>query len=269
MKYLLLLITILFCWESFPAQSPKRTKPAALDGREIIRRVNSRWRGQSSQMHLEMVLQDAKRGSFQKSILMRRARVHSSYRTSYWIAAPDHEKGIGLLISEDSSQNGMWMYFPSSNQVMHVVSRGFPALASDFTCEDMLTEIPLANYEFHLQGREMIAGISTVKVEMVPQSERLKSELGFSKSVGWVRDDLWIIVRAEYYDDNSEIFKTFQAENIEKIQGVWTVRTFSMLNRRIQHSTRVHVLDADYFIRFPETEFLPGKLSTGPGKPPA
>lgn len=247
------------------------TPPVAsyrLDGKEIMRRVNARSRGQGSQMHLEMTLIDAKRGDFHKSILMRRTRLKSGYRTSYRIDAPDHEKGIAVLISEDNTQHGMWMYFPASRQVLHVVSRGFPALASDFTCEDLLAEIPLEDYDFRVNGREKVAGIGLVKIEMIPQSERLRNELGFSKSVGWVRDDIWMIVRADYYDDKGDLFKSFQAEDIEKIQGVWTVRTFSMQSRRIQHSTKVHVLDADYSLLLPDTDFVPGKLSIGPGAPP-
>ena len=268
-KYLFLTLAMaVVIFGMLPCQPMPPIAADRLDGKEIMRRVNARSRGQSSQMHLEMTLLDAKRGDFHKSILMRRTRLKSGYRTSYWIGAPDHEKGIALLISEDSTQHGMWMYFPASRQVLHVVSRGFPALASDFTCEDLLAEIPLEDYEFRVNGREKVAGTYLVKVEMIPHNERLRSELGFSKSVGWVRDDIWMIVRADYYDDKGELFKSFQAEDIEKIQGVWTVGTFSMQSRRIQHGTKVHVINADYSLRLPDTDFVPGKLSTGPGAPP-
>lgn len=269
MKYLFLTLAMaIVILGTLPCQPIPPMAADGLDGEEIMRRVNARSRGKSSQMHLEMTLLDAKRGDFHKSILMRRTRLKSGYRTSYWIDSPDHEKGIALLISEDSVQHGMWMYFPASRQVLHVVSRSFPALASDFTCEDLLAEIPLEDYEFRVNGREKVAGTYLVKIEMIPHSERLRSELGFSKSVGWVRDDIWMIVRADYYDDKGELFKTFQAENIKKIQGVWTVGTFSMQSRRVQHGTKVHVMDADYSLRLPDTDFVPGKLSTGPGAPP-
>ena len=269
MKYLILtLVTAAVILGTLPCQPMPPIAADTLDGKEIMRRVNARSRGQASQMHLEMTLLDAKRGDFHKSILMRRTRLKSGYRTSYWIETPDHERGIALLISEDSAQHGMWMYFSSSHQVLHVASRGFPALASDFTCEDLLAEIPLEDYGFRVNGRENVAGTNLVRIEMVPHTERLRSELGFSKSVGWVRDDIWMIVRADYYDDNGELFKSFQADDIEKIHGVWTVRTFSMQSRRIQHGTKVHVLDADYSLRLPDTDFVPGKLSTGPGAPP-
>jgi len=240
----------------------------SLSGEEIMRRVNARPHGDASRMQMEMTIRDAKRGEFHKSIVMERARLASGYRTEYRITAPDHENGIGLLISEDAAQRGMWMYFPGSHQVVRVATRGFPALASDFTCEDMQVDVPLDEYDFRIVGHDRLDGFATVKVEMKPHSERLRSELGFSRSVGWVRTDLPMIVRADYYDENDTVFKTFLAQEVERIQGIWTARKVVMQNLRIQHATEVRVLDADYSVRVPEDLLTPGKLSTGPGAPP-
>ena len=232
----------------------------SLDGEEIMRRINARSRGRGSQMHLEMTLHDEKRGDFHKSILLKRTRLEAGYRTSYLVATPAHEKGISLLISEDASRPGMWMYFPATHQVVHVTSRGFPALASDFSCEDMLTTIPLADYDFRVLAREVVDGFPTLKVEMTPRDERLRSELGFSKSIGWVRDDVWVIIRADYLDENGTVFKTFHAEDLAQIQGVWTVRRFSMQNNRARHSTQVQIIDVAYSRPLPEEAFQPQKL---------
>src|SRR5262249_41551686 len=56
-------------WGAMPCQPMPPITADRLDGKEIMRRVNARSRGQGSQMHLEMTLLDAKRGSFHKSIL--------------------------------------------------------------------------------------------------------------------------------------------------------------------------------------------------------
>jgi hypothetical protein len=238
------------------------------NGEEVMRRVNARSRGGASWMSLEMTLHDARRGDFHKSILMQRKRFASGYRTTYWITAPDHENGIGLFLSEDADQRGMWMYFLASRQLIRVVTRGLSALASDFSCEDLLVEVPIADYEFRALGRDSIGEVSTVLVEMKPRSERLRSELGFSKSVGWVRDDIWLIVRADYYDENGTMFKTFHAEDIEQVQGIWTVRKFLMQNHRAQHSSEVRVIEADYSVRLPDEVFTPDRLGTGFVTPP-
>jgi Outer membrane lipoprotein-sorting protein len=264
MKFLIFMLPLFILGNLVAYQAPPKAVPAPLQGIEIMRRVNARSRGLGSRMHLEMTLHDLKRGDFHKSILLERTRLSAGYRTAYRVDAPDHEKGIGLLISEDARHPGLWMYFPATRQVMNVSSRGFPALASDFSCEDLLTAIPLADYDFRVLGREFLDGISTWKVEMTPHDERLRSELGFSKSVGWVRDDIWVIVRADYLDENGKVFKTFRAGDLEQVQGIWTVRSFSMHSNRAQHSTQVRVTDVAYSRPLPEAAFRPEKLGAGP-----
>jgi hypothetical protein len=234
-----------------------------ISGDEVMRRVNGRSRGNSSQMLLEMTLNDARRGQFRKTIVMQRKRLAAGYRTAYRITAPDHENGIGLLLSEDTAQPGMWMYFPSSRQLLHVATRGFSALASDFNCEDLLVSVPLADYQFRVLGRENIDGVSAIQVEMTPRSERLRNELGISKCVGWVRDDIWLIVRADYYDENGNVFKSFHAGDIKLIQGIWTAQTFTMHNYRAQHSSEVRVVQTDYSVRLPNEAFTPDRLGSG------
>lgn len=236
---------------------------SAPSGEEVMRRVNARSRGEVSRMRLEMTLRDAKRGDFRKSIRMHRKRFETGYRTAYWVTAPDHEEGIGLLLSEDAAQRGMWMYFPASRQLVRVASRGLSALASDFSCEDLLVGVPLADYTFRNLGRDRVDGVSAVRVEMTPKTERLRAELGFSKAVGWVREDIWLIARADYYDDNGKVFKTFRAADVQQVQGIWTVRRFSMQNHRAAHGTEVRVAEVDYSVRLPEESFEPGRLAGG------
>jgi hypothetical protein len=225
-----------------------------------MRRVNDRRRGKASRMRLEMSLRDPKRGEFRKSIDMVRRQFPAGYRTSYNILAPDHEKGIGLLLSEDPAQRGMWMYFPASRQLIHVASRGLSALASDFSCEDLLVAVPLPEYEFRTLGRARLGGLSCLRVEMRPNTERLRLELGFARAIGWVREDIWLIVRADYEDAQGQVFKSFRAGNVESIDGIWTVKRFVMDNRRARHATEVRVAEVDYSVLPAEERFSPERF---------
>lgn len=237
------------------AGAPPVAEPA--DGLEIMRRVNVRTRGQAASLRLEMILRDEKRGEFKKHIDGLRRLYPDGYRTSYVITAPDHEQGIGLLLSEDPAQRGMWMYFPANRQLLHVASRGLSALASDFSCEDLLVSVPLADYEFRLLERTTFDGRPVSKVEMKPVTERLRLELGFSRAVGWVREDIWLIARAEYEDQAGVVFKTFLADDVRLVDGVWTVQRFSMRNLRARHATEVTVTEIDYSAKAPAERFAP------------
>lgn len=237
---------------------PRGVSGGSVTGREIMEKVNRRSRGSRARMILEMTLRDTSRQKvFHKSIVMERKKFGSAYRSAYWITAPAHEKRIAFLLSEDRSPPGMWMYFPAAHRVTEIVTRGFPALASDFNCEDLMEQIPLASFQFRLLGQEREGGILLARVEMVPATDRLKSELGISKSIGWVRRDIGMITRAEYFDEGGAVFKRFTADDIRKVRGIWTAHRLVMENLRAQHSSEVRVVAEDYLAPIADSVFSP------------
>lgn len=257
----LVCLVLLLLGNAFAQPSPGFSD-ATLTADQVMRQVNLRKRGSASQARLEMLLSGS-RAEFRKQIIADRKQFDTGYRTAYWITAPEHENGIGLLISEDAPQRGMWMHFPAVQQTIHVVSRGLPALASDFSCEDLLAEVPLSDYAFRIIGRDVVDGFDTFRVEMKPKNDQLRSELGFTNSIGWIRDDIWMIVRADYLDEAGVAFKSFTAGDIEQIQGIWTARKLVMANHRARHSTEVRTIDINYSARLAEEIFTPARFGSG------
>jgi hypothetical protein len=225
-----------------------------------MRRVNKRQRGNSSWMRLHLVLNDERRGEHERSIDMKRALFPGGFRTLYRVTAPPHVEGISLLLNEDRDRPGMWMHFSSSNRLIPVVTRGLSALASDFSCEDLKNLYRLDEYNFRTLRREPVAGQSTLVIEMIPKTEMLQRELGYTRSVGWIREDIWLVVRAEYHDASGRPFKTFRADEVERVQGIWTARKYSMVNHRARHRSDVEVLEVRYGISFPGEKFEPEAL---------
>lgn len=232
-----------------------------LTGEELMQSVNERPRGGDSRMKMEMVFKDKKRGDFLKTTLRLNHELAEGPKTIYRMIAPAHEEGIGLLIAEDASPPGMWMYFPISDHLVRVASRGLSALASDFSCEDLLSLVPLEDYEFKNLGAESRDGHVHYKVEMTPISQRLQRELGFSKAVGWIREDIRMITYAEYYDAAGKPFKTFHIDEVEEIDGVWTARSYSMYNHRAEHGTDVRLVDVEYHLDLSADLFVPERLA--------
>lgn len=235
--------------------------PAPPAGKEVMRRVNERPRGGDATMRLRLDLDDAERGSFSKDVEVSRVALASGHRTLYHITAPEHEKGIVLLVAEDEALGGLWMYFPRSDHLLKVASRGLSALASDFSCEDLKLAFALDDYTFTNLGRDRWRDHDVWKVEMVPATTRLARELGFARAVGWVRDDIWMIVRSDYFDSRGELFKTFEVEALEQVQGVWTATRTAMVNHRVNHRTDVEVLEVRYGLHLDEAVHRPQRLA--------
>jgi hypothetical protein len=227
-------------------RAPAAAPPALPSGAEIMAKVNARPRGDAARLVLGLTLTDPKRGEFHKRIEIQRRGGTSGHRTVFRIAEPDHEQGIVLLVAEEPELDGFWMYFPRSDRLLRVATRGLSALGSDFSCEDLRWILPLDEYVFRTLGRVDIDGHPGFRVEMRPATERLQSELGFQVAIGWIRADEWIVVRSDYYDAEGRLFKTFRAERVERVQGIWTVLESTMVNHRIDHRSRAVVDSVEY-----------------------
>lgn len=229
------------------------------NGEELMRRVNARPRGKDAEMKVRLVLTG--RGTFSKTISARRRALPSGERTQYFVHAPESEEGIILLVAEDRDLGGLWMYFPSSDHLLRVASRGLSALGSDFSCEDLKLAFPLEDYRFRALGAADFKGHPVVQVEMTPRDPLLQRELGFDRAVGWVREDISMIVRSDYYDSAGKVFKTFQVEELRQIQGIWTASRTSMVNLRANHRTDAEISDVRYFLDLGKQPLTPDSLA--------
>jgi hypothetical protein len=216
-------------------------------------------------MQLSMMLSGAEAVEFSKTILMLRKRTGAGYRSGYWVTYPSDQHGTGLLISEGSTEKGIWLYFPVPKKMIPVATRGFPALGSDFSCEDLLVQFPTEDYDFRALGIEEVDGMKLQKVEMRPKTSWLRGQLGFVKSVGWVRTDVNMIVRADFFDED-RLVRRFRADDIENSDGFWTARTLTMENTRIKHKTVVKITNLRYDIQIEDELLSPesfGKFAIG------
>ena len=52
--------------------------------------------------------------------------------------------------------------------------------------------------------------------------EKTARELGYGRVLTWVDETLWIVRRAEYWDEHGERLKTVVVTEIERVDGIWT-----------------------------------------------
>jgi hypothetical protein len=210
------------------------------DGADVMRRVNAEARGDSARFAMKLILRDPRRGVLERSLSVERKKFEGGYRTRYFVESPEALRGVTMLIAEDLSQP-MWVYLPYAGVLTPIASRGFAALASDFSCEDLRVARMLDDYTFRTMGTEKIAGVEYVQVEMIPRDDRLRGELGFSRAIGWIRPGPWLIERAEYFDAAGKRLKTFTAARLERIGGVWIHRELRMEDAPTNHVSEVHL----------------------------
>lgn len=216
-------------------------------GLEIMRRVHARDSGRQARMVLHLTLTDERRDTvLERDVELLRRRTETGYRSRFTVLAPEKAAGLAVLLVEEEPESKIWLYFPASREKTEILTRGLSALGSDFACEDLRLIFPPSDYEFATLGREMVGGHACWKVEMKPRTAALQRALGFARAVGWVRDDAALIVRADFFDAYGQLSKTFRSDAPVLIDGVWTLRRYSMISLRTHHRTDVVVTAVDY-----------------------
>jgi hypothetical protein len=131
-------------------------------------------------------------------------------------------RGEGLLLREKEGDNDVQLYLPRFKKIRRVEgqSQSSSFMGSVFSYSDIA--MPHASdYTAEVTGEEPCPGeAAKVKcwvVESRPASDKVKARTGYSKSVQWVRGDVWIAVKAELYDAKGELWKRLEAKDVREV----------------------------------------------------
>lgn len=171
------------------------------------------------------------------------------------LSEPISDRGIGMLAFEywDKNKiNDYWMYLPALNKVKRVVSNrdakdSGSYFGTEFYLED-LEDPRLDDYTFRLLPNEDLQVIEQDKVKSVPAyvlewlpTLKRKENSNYSKTVMWVDRSRFVLLKAEYYDQQGKLIKRRTVRNLDKVNGRWMPRQNLMDNlvdQRITVMTR-------------------------------
>jgi hypothetical protein len=117
----------------------------------------------------------------------------------------------------------MWVFLPAESLVRRISGGGKKGafMRSDLANEDI--EDRSVNDDVHtLIGSETHSGVDCYVIESVPRAE-LKKDTNYSKRVQYIRKDIYLPVRIEYYDKRGRHLKTGTYGGFEQIDGIWTI----------------------------------------------
>ncbi len=133
--------------------------------------------------------------------------------------APADIEGTGMLIFDYAEQNDdMWIYMPALRKTRRIVSteKSKSFMGSEFSNADMSAP-SMDNFNSYLRGAESIDGTDCWKLELIPVSDDVADEFGFSKKITWIGKEDYVTRKAEYYDLDGELLKVMTASGIKNI----------------------------------------------------
>ncbi len=261
MKYLLVITVALFSAQ--PAL-------AAMSAREIMQAVDDRDDGDNRTADMKMVLIDKNGDERVRSIhSFDKDKGEDKQRIMFFLSPAD-VKDTGFLTYDYDAydkDDDQWLYLPALRKSKRIASsdKSGSFMGSDFNYSDM-TRRNLDDYEFKILKEDTVRDDRVWLIESKPKSRKVIEETGYKKSVLFVRQDNFVVIRAVNWVNEGDNLKYLDVEKLEKIDGIWTILQMSMTTKRGKstlHKTNLYFDNVKYNQNLSEEMFSIRRLEKG------
>jgi outer membrane lipoprotein-sorting protein len=215
---MLLLIAVLF----LPALPAVADDPKA---RAIMEKVDARDDGDRQAADMQMILIDKNGNQRKRSIRsFSRDMGEDSYRLMFFIEPAD-VRDTGFLTydyDDPDRDDDQWLYLPALRKTKRIASsdKSGSFMGSDLSYADM-TSRDLDDYDFTLKKEMDVKGHPVWLIESIPRNKKVIKETGYTKSLLFVRQDNYYVVRGIHWVKDGGYLKYIDTRTLEQIDGVW------------------------------------------------
>jgi len=178
----------------------------------------------------------------------------------YFHRPADVNKMAFMVWKKLSGDDNRWLYLPALDLVKRIASteKRTSFVGSHFFYEDV------SGRNINDDKHELL---KTTENYYVLKNTPVKSDIvEFSYYTMWIHKKTFITVKAEYFDKNGEEYRTYEALNIETIDGYPTVTKAKMKDIASNGETEVTYNSVKYNIGLPEDIFTERYLRLSPVK---
>jgi outer membrane lipoprotein-sorting protein len=236
---------------------------AAITGKEVAENVINREQGDTSHSLIHMDLVDAQ-GNVKNRIIEEWSTEGENDQNRLVIVfhRPASVQGTRFLVVENEDRDDdQWIYLPALDRVRRIAAseNDQSFMGTDFTYGDLQTRE--VDEDTHtLLREERFGGRDCYVVESVPKNP---DDSQYSKRIQWVAKDIWMPLKAEFYDKRGDLLKVSTMERIDQVQGYWTPMETVMENVQTGHKTRLEVQKIRYNENLDPDLFTTNFLRTG------
>jgi outer membrane lipoprotein-sorting protein len=208
------------------------------DARVIVEKAFDYWRGLSSTSRFSMTIH---RPDFERTMVLR-GWTKGRQDALFFVDEPAKDAGNGSL----KKGRDMWSYNPKINRAIKLppsmMSQSW--MGSDFSNDDLAkSDTIIDDYLHTLVNSEEREGIRVYTIESVAKED---APVVWGKQVMVIRED-GILLEQSFYDEDMELVKQMQAEQIEELGGrlfpkIWTMQRIDEDDRY----TRMVYLDLSF-----------------------
>jgi len=252
--------------------------PMAVQGQnpsaeEIMTQSKDRWQGEDFSSPVKLTTVESGGGETVLDVAFRSKLVEASrdseqYRYNVYarVTAPEDSEGLTLLVHEKPfpTRDDIWLHLPALDSTKSIVPEDFrnPLFGSEFVFEDVVGREPSIDTH-ELQGAETVTVGDAEREAWVVKSTPNDPDLaGFAYRVSYIGKDSYIQLRMELFNQDDEVIKRYQAQNVDVIQDIptWTVATAE--NLVTGRETTFEFVDPQYNTGVSDELFDPEELGS-------
>ncbi|MGD9043726.1 MAG: outer membrane lipoprotein-sorting protein [Desulfobacterales bacterium] len=215
--------------------------PAA---RAIMEKVDARDDGDNQTSDMEMILID-KRGKkrIRRLGVFSKDKGEDTLRLMFFLEPADVKDTAFLTWDYDDpdKDDDQWLYLPALRKTKRIAStdKSGSFMGSDLNYSDM-TDRNLEDYDFTLKKEMDVKGVKAWLIESIPRSKKVIKETGYKKSLIFVRQDNYVVIRAVNWVKDGGYLKYVDVRRLELIDGIWVATETHVTkkkNKKTAHKT--------------------------------
>ena len=197
----------------------------ALNGREIIEKVNARDTGDRSITEMEMILIDKKGKKRVRKLKTFGLEKGKDSLSLMFFLSPADVRNTGFLTfdyDESGKNDDQWIFLPALRKTKRIAAgdKSGSFMGSDLNYSDM-TSPDLNLYEYTLMKETKVKGQKVWQIKSVPKTKAEAEKSGYSKSVVFIRQDNYVMIRGVRWVYKKKRNKYLDVRKLEKIDGIW------------------------------------------------
>jgi hypothetical protein len=242
----------------------------AITANKIMELEESRNDGTTMVGKMKMILID-KNGNQRKRLLkgFRKDKGKDSLRMMFFIK-PSDVKDTGFLTYdyyEGKKDDDQWLYLPELRKTKRIASsdKSSAFMGTDFSYADW-TNRTLNEWTYTLVKEDLVRNKKVWVIEAKPINNSVIDRYGYTKSVFFVQQDIYMIVRAIHWVVEGKRKKYLDILKVAKIDGIWTdieTHVKTAKNRNILHQTILKRYDIKYNQNLNDDIFTIRRLEKG------
>jgi len=208
----------------------------AITAQEIAQKVHDRDEGDNITSNMKMILIDkAGKKRVRDLKVFTKNRGEDTLKLMFFLTPADVKNTAFLTYDYENSDrdDDQWLYLPELRKVKRIASsdKSSSFMGSDFTYSDM-TSRNVEDYTYKIMKEPKIKGHKTWQLLVVPKSNKVIEETGYTKSIIFVRQDNFVIIQALHYIKAGKKLKYMMVKDLELINNVWTIKEIQMVTKK-------------------------------------